>query len=212
MARIARTIHDAIGGDDFVAIACDPSDPAYPHAAFIIRLGSKMYEYHFNGLRIELTTNTTDYFHIVTETIPQEEVPSFIAHCRNIQKKANPQYGFFYPGSSYDFHGNHQSKTDFGEYMTCVGFCLNVMKGFLEEDYLAYLDWDNLPFPTNAYLQRFASLRELDIADINAHHRRITPIELLNSALFSQLPIRKSSIDAELPQVQQYIDAALGAS
>lgn len=94
--------------------------------------------------------------------------------------------------------------------MTCAGFCLNVLKGFLEEDYLAYADWDNVAYPRATYVEEFCTTHGLDMDKIQASHRRITPRECLVSCLFDQLPIRKAQIDAEQPRVQAYFDQRLG--
>ena len=80
------------------------------------------------------------YFHKTTLTIHPDEVPAFIVYCQQIKQKAKPIYGFFYSGEFYDKEGNYLMNKDLGERMTCVGFCLNVLKGFLEEDYIDYME------------------------------------------------------------------------
>jgi len=80
------------------------------------------------------------YFHKTTLTIHPDEVPAFIVYCQQIKQKAKPIYGFFYSGEFYDKEGNYLMNKDLGERMTCVGFCLNVLKGFLEEDHIDYME------------------------------------------------------------------------
>lgn len=147
-----------------------------------------------------------DYFHKITDTIPPEEVPAFIAFCKNIQKNANPKYGFFYSGESYDVDGNHLSNKDLGEIMTCVGFCINVMKGYHEEEYFEYRDWGS-ESQSSSYLERYCEEHNLEIVKIKPFHRRITPREFLISGFYNNLPISKKQIDKKKPEVQEYFEA-----
>jgi len=94
--------------------------------------------------------------------------------------------------------------------MTCVGFCLNVLKGFLEEDYINYQDWDESSHTSSPdYLIKYAKRYNLNIDDISKSHRRITPLELLTSAFFTNTPILKSSIDSKIEQAKEYIYKSL---
>ena len=125
--------------------------------------------------------------------------------CRRIINKANPRYGFFYSGEYFDKDGNHFSDKAIGQTMTCSGFCINVLKGFLEKDYLVYEDWNTPSFPTTDYLQNYALRYNLDIDKIAESHRRISPLELLCSGYFSLLPISKNQIDSKLFETQEYL-------
>ncbi|MCB9232492.1 MAG: hypothetical protein H6581_12555 [Bacteroidia bacterium] len=211
MFRIVRTKHESVENSDFVAPANLVKNGESYHAAIIIRYSGSMYEFHYPGPSsgIEFNSNIRDYHHTVTYTIHADEIPSFIAYCKNIRDRANPLYGYFYSGESYDLHGNHLSNNDLGERMTCVGFCLNVFKGFLEEDYLKYSDWDGSsnPVQNSAYLESFCKEHGFKVDEIAPFHRRITPREFLISGFFNELPIRKEWIDDKKDEVQRYFDS-----
>lgn len=180
------------------------------HAGFIIKYSDEYYQFDFNnGIELEEFDETLEeyWYHVRTETVPADDVPAFIAMCQNIKKNANPKYGYFYSGESYDVNGVHQSTVDLGERMTCVGFCINVLKGFLEEDYLVYTDWAMNSKPdADEYLKKFYERTGLDPDKVAPSIRRITPRECLASCYFSNLPIRKAQIDSIMPTVDTYFD------
>jgi hypothetical protein len=207
--EIVRTLHDSVTDSDFVAIGNRLDGTESNHSALIIQFRGTLLEFHYPG-RMELNHLQKDYFHIVTSTIPDYEVPSFISMCRNILKKANPRYGFFYSGESYDVDGNHRSNTDLGETMTCVGFCLNVLNGFVEDEYLAYWDWDHTSHPEPNYLRDYCTKYNIDMSKVQDSHRRITPSECLISCFFADLPIRKADIDSKQQEVQQHFNSVFG--
>ena len=125
--------------------------------------------------------------------------------CKRILKKANPRYGYFYSGEYYDTNGIHFSDKTISETMTCSGFCINVLKGFLEKDYIVYTDWNTTSFPTQDYLERFANHFNIDKDKISESHRRISPLELLCSGYFWNLPIRKYDIDLKIDETSEYL-------
>ncbi len=179
------------------------------HSAFVIQYQNKLYEFHYTGAEIEYVELRNDYFHKITNTILPDEVPSFIAMCKNILKNANPSYGYFYSGESYTKDGVHLSNIDLGERMTCVGFCLNVMAGFLEEDYINYEEWSSDTHEDPEYLTRFCEKHNLDITKIKSAHRRITPRECLISGYFDSLPITKTEIDSKKVEIEEYFTVRL---
>ena len=189
---------------DFVALANLLNKAESYHSAFVIQYERKLYEFHYTGTAIEFCEMNKDYYHKITNTILPDEIPSFIAQCKNIEKIAKPQYGFFYSGESYDIYGNHLSETDLGERMTCVGFCLNVLKGFLEEDYLNYSDWTSESHDDESYLETFCANNGIEISKISNSHRRITPRECLISGFFDKLPISKAYIDSKKNDVDDH--------
>lgn len=214
MVEIVRTLQDRVPNSDFVAIGNLLVGTESRHSAFVIQFQNELLEFHYTGSAIEFNCLQNDYFHVVTSTIPDYEVPSFVAMCKNVLKRANPKYGFFYSGESYHPDGSHLSNVDLGERMTCAGFCLNVLKGFLEEDYLAYSDWNHtnhVTHPTNSnYLQEFCARHNLDISKMREMQRRIEPRECLVSCLFDALPIRKADIDSKMPEAQRHFESRLG--
>ncbi len=206
---IVRSKEESDRESDFVALGYS-HDSEFPHSAFIINYNGELYEYGYNGHSITLGSLTDDYFHKISDTIESGEVPAFIAFCQNVKKMAKPIYGFFYSGESYNLDGKHLSDSDLGERMTCVGFCLNILKGALEEDYLEYMDWTSESH-SKEYLENFCNQHNLDIAKISKYHRRITPIEFLTSGFFKKVPIKKVQIDSKIEAVEEYLIARIEA-
>lgn len=206
MFEIIRSLTESDRVTNFVAIGNLLNEEGSFHSAFIVKNNNVLFEFHYTGRTIELTALEHDYFHKITDTIHPDEVPSFLAYCQNIIKKANPKYGFFYSGQSYDIEGNHLSENDLGERMTCVGFCLNVLKGFLEEEYIQYTDWSS-DSHEEGYLERYCEKHHIDITSVKSSHRRITPIEVLISGFYTDLPIRKILIDKKQAEVKELLKA-----
>jgi hypothetical protein len=205
MFEIINTLNEQDISEDFVAIGNLINEHKEPyHAALIIKYNSNLLQYHYTGTDIELSEVDYEYFHKRTKTIHKEEIPAFIAYCNSIKKNANPIYGYFYSGEYYDNKGIHFSEKSIGERMTCVGFCMNVLKGFLENDYLKYTDWDSSSHSTD-YLLKYAEKHKLDVASIQESHRRISPIEILTSGFFYNIPISKIEIDSKLAEVEEYL-------
>jgi len=206
MFPIKRTLKESDKQSDFVAIGnLINNEQVSFHSAFIIKYDSKLFVFHYTGREIDFNIVEDDYFHRITETIVPDEVPAFIAQCKNIQKNAKPKYGYFYSGESYLQNGNHIGNKYLGERMTCVGFCLNVLKGFLEEDYLQYSDWLSESHEVTDYLNDYCTRHNLNPEELKHSHRRITPRECLVSALFNDLPIRKDDIDNWKEPINNYI-------
>jgi hypothetical protein len=208
MFEIRRTLEEQDIDENFVAIGNLISEnPRTPtHSALIIKYNNSLYEFHFTGRAIELKEVENDYFHKITQCIHRDEVAAFIALCKHVLSKASPTYGFFYSGEFYDSEGNFIGNNSLGERMTCVGFCLNVLKGFLEAEYLNYSDWSNASHNDGeAYLLWYCGHHGLNINDVRQSHRRISPLECLVSCFYSSLPISKRDIDAKTPMVWDYI-------
>lgn len=94
---------------------------------------------------------------------------------------------------------------------TCVGFCLKVLDGnMLENRYLNIADWDNSTLDDNRKAHTISDIKKifeergLDYSLINeADIKRIFPIELMTSGLFSDYPIRKHQIDSRVDEVRE---------
>lgn len=134
--------------------------------------------------------------------ISEKLVWAFFNHCRVIAKEANPKYGVFYDGSYYDIHGKFSSPNNMPEIMTCVGFCSNVIVGFLDsEEYIVTSDWvSKNNAKVDAYFEEFitefiVSNPKVDIALIRANLRRIKPSQYLASAYVEEIPVKKIDID-----------------
>jgi hypothetical protein len=193
---------------DFVAIGSLEHNKNLYHSGLVIQYDGAMYEFHYN-CEIEYEPMIESWHYIISKFIVSDEIPSFIAMCQNVKENANPLFGYFYSGESYDVHGNHQSLSDLGERMTCVGFCLNILSGFLEEDYLTYTDWDASSHGDTSYLKEHCTKHNLDITKISGSYRRITPKELLISALSAKLPIRKHDIESVIPSFDDYLSKTM---
>jgi hypothetical protein len=206
MFEIVRSRLESDRTTDFVAIGNIINEVAYSyHAGFVIQHEGMLYEFHYTGKDVKFNPIENDYFHKITNTIASDEVAAFVAQCLQIQKKANPKYGLYYSGECYDKEGNYISSSNLGEVMTCVGFCLNVLKGFLEEEYLLYSDWTAETPEFKQFLNEFCRINNIDPLKIASPlSRRITPRECLTTCFFSQLPITKDNIDKKIVEINHF--------
>lgn len=207
MFDIINTLTEVDIKNDYVAIGSYIDPEKTPcHSVLIIKYNDSINHFHFTGKEILYDgTYNSNCFHKITETINPELIPSFIMMCRRIMKTANPRYGYFYSGEYYDTNGIHFSEKTISETMTCSGFCLNVLKGFLEKDYILYTEWNTTSHPAQDYLESFANRFNIDKDKISESHRRISPLELLCSGYFSNLPIRKNEIDSKIDETSEYL-------
>jgi hypothetical protein len=193
---------------DFVGIGVLNQGSTASHSGLIIKFKTKVYEFHYTGQEVLLLDLSEVFYHKIINVIPSFEIAAFLIMAQNIQKYAKPNYGCFYSGEFYDADGNHFSNIT-GQYMTCVGFCLNVLRGFLQEDYLKYEDWDNTTadgfLNQPDYFSFFILRHGLDPDEFSSSLRRITPIEMLTSAFFNDLPISKANIDSHKAQVNNIL-------
>lgn len=207
MFEIINTLTEDDIKNKYVAIGCYINEDKIPyHSTIVIRYNNEIKHLHFDGKKIlyDKIYNESS-FHKITDTINVKLLPSFIMMCRRVMKSAQPRYGYFYSGEFYNSNGIHFSEKEIEETMTCSGFVLNILKGFLEEDYIYFDDWDNSPYPTKKYLEDFANYFKLDKNKIINSHRRISPLELLCSGYFSKLPIRKNQIESKLGETSEYL-------
>ena len=207
MFEIVNSITDTYYEGDFVAVGTYVDDKSVPyHSVIVIKFEDELYQFHYDSKKL-LLDNIYDgsCFHIVTKVVDQGLVPSFLAMCNRVKEKANPKYGYFYSGEFYDKKGVHFSEITTDQFMTCVGLCLNVLKGFVGKDYVSYKDWNsprNLP---ENYLQRFCEKNGIEIDDIIDSHRRITPLEFLCTGYYSNVPITKKSIDLRKSEAEEIL-------
>lgn len=207
MFEIVRSNYESDINVDFVAIGnLIDNNFESTHSAFLIKYDETIYVFHYTGWEIEFKSQQADddYYHKITETITPDEIPAFLAYAKTIKKYANPIYGYFYSGEYYDLNGEHFGDKNLGERMTCVGFCLNVLKGFLEEDYILHTDWSEESHNDSDYLEKYCAEHNIELSLIQSSHRRITPRECLTSCFFKELPIRKTQIDNNINQVNNH--------
>lgn len=207
MFDIINTLTEVDIKDNFVAIGCYIDQDKIPmHSVLIIKYNNILKHIHYDSKNVLLDDiYNKNCFHKITETIDSELIPSFIVMCNRVIKNANPRYGYFYSGEYYDSNGEHFSEKVIAETMTCTGFCLNILKGFLEKDYILYNEWNTPSYPTKEYLERFANHFKIEKDKISESHRRISPLELLCSGYFSSLPIKKHQIDLKIDETSDYL-------
>lgn len=201
MFEVVRSLDFSEKNSAFVAIGYYVSNDC-PHAGMIIKFEDFHYQFHYTGSNIEFAGLHLDFIHKITYTINSSDVPAFIAHCKSIAKHANPKYGYFYSGDYFDSDGNHFGDVDLGQRMTCVGFCLSTLKGFLEEDYILSSDWDYDPDFKPGFLEYFCFKNSLNIDQIKKSFKRITPGQFLASGFFKEIPIGKAQIDEKYFEIK----------
>tara|TARA_R110002020_G_scaffold261331_2_gene475669 strand:+ start:1636 stop:2268 length:633 start_codon:yes stop_codon:yes gene_type:complete len=204
---IINTLTEKDIKENFVAIGSYvDKDKVAAHSVIVIKYNGSIKHIHYDSKEILFDDiYNVCCFHKITDTINPALIPSFIVMCKIVMEKANPRYGYFYSGEYYDQNGIHFSEKAISETMTCSGFCLNILKGYLEEDYLSYKEWSTPTYPTKDYLERYANHFDLNLDDISESHRRISPLELLSSAYFSNLPITKSQVDSKVDETAEYL-------
>lgn len=205
---------DSIDDDsDFVAVAVyiNPQGEAH-HSGLVISYNKVYYLFHYGGSDIELREFTSGrFFCKKVKFITHDEVLAFYVHCLTIHKTANPTYGFFFTGDYYDKEGKYFSESGLEEYMTCVGFCISVVKGFIEgNDYYIYEDWNEEDVPNNFFEYFISQLRQQDPQKVineelyRKHLRRISPVEYTSGA-YLNIPVRKVNVDEIVETVMKVL-------
>lgn len=188
------------------------------HAGIIIRCDGETNLCHFTGqeIRLEpLPNNNSDswYFHKDFIIVEHRFARSFLNHCQKIVSEntfTQPKWNFYYSGAYYVDGVRYQNVGE-PNIITCVGFCIAVITGFIEEDeYIGYLDWTIDSLPSIAYANNLiAQIQKiypyLTVDDISANLRRIKPDEYLASAYIKDLPVRKKETDKVLKILQPAI-------
>lgn len=211
--NITKSITHELGGN-FVASAAkfNKSEDKFDHTGIVICCEGDLKVFHFDGHKVSLDDVPGDewYFDKKLEFVKADEVEAFLSFCERIQEKSNPRYGFIYNGSFFKDDGQYFSEVEDHQFMTCVGFCLNVITGYIENnDYLSYDDWTMIPLEQDYYFSRWedksAVLTTGEMKELKTQQRRIYPVELLCSAFINSLPIRKSDIETLKPLVKQSV-------
>jgi hypothetical protein len=197
----------------FVAAACFINEEGIAqHVGLIIHSEEGYFLFHYTGEKVLFEDRKIEewYFHKSIEFILPEFCGIFLGYCMKIAQNAKPEYGFFYDGSFYDINGNYYSKNQIPEFMTCVGFCINVIKGFIEADeYFEYKDWTNQKASQQYINEMIAQIRKIapHVTEemISDNIRRIKPSEFVGSAFLKNIPIRKSDIDLIIDDLEKVI-------
>lgn len=183
------------------------------HSGIVIRYNGESKLLHFNPpeVLLESLTDYPLYYYKELTFIDPELIPTFLAHCEIIQNSAKPKYFYFYANSIYDANGDFITDKNMPEYMSCVGFCLNVLEFFLaDESFFDYSDWDSSTLnKEDSYIDHFIdkvllTLPETDTEELRKNIKRIFPIEYLSGA-FLERPVKKEKVDLLAPKLTAII-------
>ena len=194
------------------AVKFDDSNETINHSGIVICLEEKLYIFHFDSIETRLDPLEGKwYFDKKFEFIFPEDVPAFYSYCQRIKEKSSPKYGFNYNGSFFRDNGEYFSNVKDYEFMTCVGFCLNVITGFIESNlYIQYEDWSIPSGERDWYFQeKWENYEDIipqeERKNIKDKQRRIYPIEFISTSFLNSYPISKDSIDLIKPYVSDSI-------
>jgi len=201
---------DFITKDDFVGACVYVNEGGEAvHAGLFIKYRGNVSIFHFDGkLDFDQNPQGKGYYYKEIGFIKAAEVRAFLAFCRIISKKANPVMGYFYPGSFFLENGDYFSQASMPQYMTCVGFCLNVLKGFRGgSDFVNHADWGNASINGNL-MDKIIARAKSEFPDINMekiipHMKRIRPDEYISAAFFDDMPVSKLSIDEIISDISE---------
>ena len=189
--------------DNLVGAAMVSNKDGSHHAAIFIRYNGNSHVFHFTGKQVlmeDVWSIDEVYYHVGLNIINPILLPSFQAQCELILEKAEPKFGYFYTGAVYNESGDFVSPNDFPQYMTCVGFCLSTISGFLSDSiFFNFEDWDDALID-ETFVERFlekvkAENPEVDTTSFKENIRRILPIDYMSGAFSMTTPITKSFVD-----------------
>jgi hypothetical protein len=214
-------VQDCDTAEDFIAIGIELDETGYGHhSGIFICLNSELILFHFDGsqVKIEEVKDINEWFLIKKLEIFDGEddfILNFKAHCEIICEEANPEFGFLFDGSYYDLNGLYYTETELHDVTTCVGFCIKIIQGYLNNSmYIDLSEWNNnnnnsleeyrlknteyyeyqLENLKNKYPEKIAEI-------VEKYFKRILPSELTSSAFYDNLPITKQNIDVINPSV-----------
>lgn len=208
--------------EDFLAICITlDKDGIGKHCGIIICYEEEFTFFHFDG-KVNLTSLgieeiPSNYYVKVTSIFEVDKILAFKAYCEILSTEVSPEYGFLFTNSFYNSDGKYYSENNIPDITTCVGFCINVIRGFLynNEKYIDIEDWDDSSL--EEFTQDFIDVIESQLNFIESidktrlmeikksFFKRIKPSELTSSAFFKEVPIRKHDIDFVNPTVQNLL-------
>jgi hypothetical protein len=197
--------------EDFVAIAVmvDIEGIGY-HSGLVICIEEIFYFFHYTGAEVlmdEINVFTNDLFIKKMDIIEPEKVEYFKGFCEILLEEVQPQYGWVFTDSFYNGDGTYYSEIGLPDITTCVGFCINVIRGsfYNNESYISIEEWDSSSFTElqqsfmNHISSQLSRIEQIDPERLNLitqnNFKRITPSELTSSAFYKDLPISKQNID-----------------
>ncbi len=190
------------------AVLINKEATAY-HAAIFVRYRGNSKILHFTGTRIlfedverALSKNHVYIFKYINFVSPIL-LPSFYNNCNKIEKYTKATYGFHIePNAEFTDEGNFNTPNGFPPFMTCVGFCLYFIRGFIRRDLFYYDDWDintiedAPPEPLAAFFNEVTKvIPDEQYDEFIKNIRRIKPVEYLAAAYSRTIPIRKIFTD-----------------
>ncbi len=182
------------------------------HSGLIICFLGKTHLFHYlpKGVfleEVDLEQSNTNYYYKEITLIDKKLIRAFLIHCKIVTSTSTPTYGFFITGSYYE-NGVYHTEDKTPQIMTCVGFCINVITGFLEEkSYIEVTDWTEVSKGLQDWFDKYLiefknEFPEVNEASLRKNLRRIKPSELISSAYFNSLPVRKIQTDQVKPIVE----------
>jgi hypothetical protein len=207
---------------NFVALAVSISNGEAGHSGLLIRYKGVDHLCHFPGNNLpEIVSvpNTDIYVYRVWDLVSTDDIDeggAFLSHCKHVCDNSNIIYGYVHDGSSYDYRGTYQNRTDLPEIGTCVGFCLNILNHQVllhgeEDKYFHIDDWNDEDewFKYDEYAQRAiaALFPDVDMELYNSFKKRITPLQYLCSAYLYDYSIRRTAVDEIGREVEGYLRA-----
>lgn len=208
--------------EDYIAICIELNNEGIgKHCGILICYEEELTFFHYDGrvkLELLLIEDIPNNYYIKTTSIFEEDkILAFKAYCEILTLEVSPDYGFIFTNSFYNPDGTYYSENNLPDITTCVGFCINVIRGFLynNDKYINIEDWDDSSL--EEFTQDFIEIIENQLNDIgsidilrlneikNSFFKRIKPSELTSSAFFNEIPIRKIDIDFVNPTVQNLL-------
>lgn len=210
-------LNECDSSEDFVAIGVLVGiDGIGYHSGLVICLEEIFYFFHYTGTEVLMdivNVFTNDLFVKKMDIIQSEKVEYFKGFCEILLDEVQPQYGWVFTDSFYNGDGTYYSDNGLPDITTCVGFCINVIRGsfYNNETYISVNEWDDSTFTEvqNSFMNhislQLARLEQIDPERLTLitqnNFKRITPSELTSSAFYNELPISKQNIDKVNPIV-----------
>lgn len=198
--------------DNVVAVAVKIDDHGVAvHSGLLVGVDNEYYLFHYTSKEVLLENPVPKdewYFCKELEIIDGEEYSlNFLAHCQTILQEEAPNYGFWFDGSYYDGNGRYFTNGKAKNYTTCVGFCIKVISGFIQnhDEYFVLSDWDvstmsNMLENNQEYFHKFflrfsENNPGITADDFKQSFKRITPLEYTGSAFLKKMPVRKADLE-----------------
>jgi hypothetical protein len=195
------------------SIFTDDNGRAY-HAAIYVCRNEDNVIFHFDkeDIKEDEVEKCRPFLSKDIDFIPPFESGAFLVFCREAIRNPPPGYNFYYNGGYFNREGRYVGTDGEPSYhMTCVGFCLGILKGWAEgNDFIQYTDWNANNSLGEATIQaQLAKLKRLypgfTDEELTENIRRVKPSEYLASAFIGGKPVRKADTDKFFPALSNII-------